>query len=292
VTEEVLLDLARRLHRWTGLPDLVLSGGVALNSVANGRLLRETPFRRLYVQPAASDAGAALGAALRVWHEVLGHSGEGRHVPGHSYLGPACSSSEAEQALLRRGLPFRRTEDAPAEAAARLAEGEILAWFAGAMEYGPRSLGNRSILADPRPPGMKDRLNARVKHREGFRPFAPAVPLANAAEWFETGGAESPYMLLVVPVRPEKRALLPAITHVDGSARLQTVRPEQNPRFHELLVRFGERTGVPVLLNTSFNVRGEPIVATPDDAISCFLGTELDTLFLEDFVLTKPPSRP
>ncbi len=287
VTEEMMLGLARFLHGRTGLTRLVLSGGVALNSVANGRLVRETPFRDVFVQPGASDAGAALGAALRVWHEVLGHGEEGRHRMDHCYLGPEFAEADAEAAIRASGLAFRRSADAPAEAAERLARGEIVGWCRGRMEYGPRSLGNRSILADPRPADVKDRLNARVKHREGFRPFAPSVPLEDAQTYFETGGIESPYMLLVFPVREAKRALLPGITHVDGTARLQTVRREQNPAYYDLLKRFGERTGVPVLLNTSFNVRGEPIVMTPSDALACYLGTELDALFLGDLVVAK-----
>jgi carbamoyltransferase len=289
VTEDVLLEIARELHRITGSPRLVMSGGVSLNSVANGRLQNETPFEEIFVQPSAGDAGAALGSALRVWHEVLGRRGEGRHRMNEAYLGPSYPEEEMQAALESAGLAFRRSEDVAREAAERLARGEILGWFQGRMEYGPRALGNRSILADPRPEGMKDRLNARVKHREGFRPFAPAVLEEACGDWFATGGASAPFMLKVFPVRDDRLGRLPAVTHVDGSARVQTVRRDQNARYYDVIRHFGELTGVPVILNTSFNVRGEPIVCTPADAVACYLSTDLDTLVLGDFVVdTKP----
>jgi len=287
VTEEALLHLARILHERTGSPRLVMAGGVALNSVANGKILRETPFSELFVQPSASDAGAAMGAALRVWHEVLGKGREGRHRFTHSFFGPSFTDEEMEAALRQRGVEYRRVDDAPEVAAERLEAGEILGWFQGRMEYGPRALGNRSILADPRGADTKDVVNSRVKHREGFRPFAPAVVVERADEFFDTGGAEAPFMLKVCDVREEHRETLPAITHVDGTARLQTVRREANPRYYDLIKAFGERTGVPVVLNTSFNIRGEPIVCTPGQAVDCFLGTGIDTLILGDFVATK-----
>ncbi len=287
VTEEILLALARVLHERTGSPRLVLAGGVALNSVANGRIQRETPFEEIFVQPSAGDAGAALGAALRVWHEVLDRGSAGRHRMEHAYLGPEFPPERMRAALLGKGLSPRTSEDVSREAAERLARGEILGWYQGRMEYGPRALGNRSILADPRRVEMKDILNARVKHREGFRPFAPLVTAEAAPDFFETGGREAPFMLRVFRVRPEKRELIPAVVHVDGTARVQTLRRSQNPRAYDLVARFGRLTGVPVVLNTSFNVRGEPIVCTPEDAVACYLGTGLDTLVLGDLVVSK-----
>jgi carbamoyltransferase len=287
LTEEMLLDIARSLSEMTGSTRLVMAGGVALNSVANGRIQRETPFTDIFVQPSAGDAGAALGAALRVWHEILGRGDEGRYRMENAYQGPEFTEEEMVAALEEREVEWVRTENAPAEAAKRLADGEILGWYQGKMEYGPRALGNRSILADPRKAETKDVVNARVKHREPFRPFAPAVTVEAAPEYFETGGAEAPFMLKVFDVVPEKRSVIPAVTHVDGSARVQTVRREANPRYYGIIEEFGKLTGVPVILNTSFNIRGEPIVCTPADAVACFLGTGIDTLFLGDLVATK-----
>ncbi|MHC4469484.1 MAG: carbamoyltransferase family protein [Planctomycetota bacterium] len=290
MTEELILDITRALHELTGSPRLVMAGGVALNSVANGRIQRETPFTDIFVQPSAGDAGAALGAALRVWHEILGRGDEGRFRMVNAFHGPEYSEEEMIAALEDHGLTWSRSENAPREAAERIARGEIIGWFQGKMEYGPRALGNRSILADARGPDTKDIVNARVKHREPFRPFAPAVTAEAAPEYFETGGAEAPFMLKVFPVREEKREVIPAVTHVDGSARVQTVRPEQNQRYYDIIRSFGEITGVPVILNTSFNIRGEPIVCTPADAVACYLGTGLDALILGDLVTAKPPS--
>jgi len=287
LSEELLLEIANELHERSGSDRLVLAGGVALNSVANGRIQRETPFREIFVQPAAGDSGAALGAALRLWHQYEVRGDRGRHVLSNAFLGPEFSEEDSRAALEARSLEFRRVGDAPAEAAERLARGEIVGWFQGAMEFGPRALGNRSILADPRRPETKDIVNARVKHREGFRPFAPAILAERAGEYFETGGAEAPYMLKVFDVRPEKRDVIPAVTHVDGSARVQTVRRSQNAPYYDVIKAFGEKTGVPVVLNTSFNVRGEPIVCTPAHAVDCFLGTGIDTLFLGSLMTEK-----
>jgi carbamoyltransferase len=288
VTEERLLALANRLHELTGKKRLVMAGGVSLNSVANGVISRQSSFEQIFVQPSAGDAGAALGAALRVWHEVLGHGTEGRHVMTNAYLGPSHPDEELRAAAESAGIPFHRSENVSGEAAEHLARGEILGWFQGRMEYGPRALGNRSILADPRNPEMKDILNARVKHREGFRPFAPAIIDERTDEFFMTNGARAPYMLKVFDVWPDKRDVIPSVTHVDGSARVQTVARDANPRYYDLIKAFGEKTGVPVVINTSFNIRSEPIVCTPADAVRCFLGTGIDTLFLGDYVLSKP----
>jgi len=294
VTEEVILRCARYVAQVTRMRDCVLGGGVALNCVANGRLLREGPFERIWIQPAAGDAGGALGAALFVWHQLLGHprgADGSRDFQAGSLLGPRFSEEDIRRVLDVAGTTYRRypSEDELLDAvAASLAEGKIVGHFHGRMEFGPRALGNRSILADPRRSEMKDRLNEQVKYRESFRPFAPAVLREKAGRLFKLPRkADSPYMLLVAPVATGKRVTrLPAVTHVDGSARVQTV-DERHDRFRRLLERFHKKTRCPVLLNTSFNVRGEPIVCTPADALRCFLGTGMDVLVLEDFILFK-----
>lgn len=286
VLEERVLEMCRVLEERSTADHLVIAGGVALNSVMNGRILRETRFEDLYVMPAAGDNGTSIGAAYYVHNQVLG--AKDRHHLADPYLGPEYSGEQIEAVLKACKLPFRRAPDVCAEAARMLRSGKILAWFQGRMEIGPRALGNRSILCDPTLPHMKDKLNAEVKHREAFRPFAPAVVVERAAEYFDIS-VEAPFMLKVCPVRPEKRALLPAVTHADGSARLQTVRAETNPRFHRLITEFGALSGTPVLLNTSFNVMGEPMVESPIQAIRCFYGTGLDVLVLGDFVVEKSP---
>jgi len=317
VTEEIVLKLARSLQQETGATNLCLSGGVALNCVANGKLLREGIFERIWIQPAAGDAGSALGAALVAWHQ---HAQQPRSPQPHdamrgTYLGPRFSN-EAVQAYLRSvGAPFHSLEDGPLFA--RLAElldaGKVVGWFNGPMEFGPRALGARSILGDPRNRQMQSVMNLKIKYRESFRPFAPSVLEEEVASQFELTAA-SPYMLLVAPVKRElctamtaeqeqlfgidklkvPRSSLPAITHVDYSARVQTVSARTNPRYHHLIRAFQQRTGCPTLVNTSFNVRGEPIVCTPEDAYRCFLRTEMDVLVLENQLLLKEeqPSRP
>ncbi len=282
--EEAALHLAAELHGVTGETDLCLAGGVALNSVMNGRLLREGPFRGIFVQPAAHDAGAALGAALVVSRRK-DPAFERREMTSAA-LGTAFDSSRCERALAGAGVLFRRPAGLADEAARLLAEGRVVAWFEGRSEYGPRALGSRSLLADPRDPGMRDRLNVRVKGRETFRPFAPAVPLEAAARFFD-GATDSPFMLMTFPVREEVRRAIPAVTHVDGTARVQTVRREIQPRFHALLEAFGRLTGVPVLLNTSLNRRGEPIVDSPEEAVALYLASEIDALVLEDLLAVK-----
>jgi carbamoyltransferase len=321
VTEEVLLRAARHLRARTGLRHLVMAGGVALNCVANARLLNEAGFDGLWVQPAAGDAGGALGAALFVWHQLLGRPREPR--PGDSQrgslLGPRFTTGEVLAVLEAAGADHRRFDDEDellGQVADLLAEGKVVGWFQGRMEFGPRALGARSILADPRPATMQADLNLKIKFRESFRPFAPSVLREHAGDWFDLAeGVESPYMLLVAPVRadrrvpipPDRRAVMesdpdlcarasvvrsavPAVTHVDYSARLQTVDPERNPRFDRLLRAFHRRTGCPILVNTSFNVRGEPIVCTPRDAYRCFLATDMDAVVMEDVLVTKSGS--
>ena len=285
VTEEIVLRMARDLHRKTGLENLCMAGGVALNCVANGRVVREGPFENLWVQPAAGDAGGALGAALFAHNAVLGNPRSFRM--DHAFWGPAFSDGEIQQFLDARRLPYTRhtREGMIRETARHLDEKQaVVGWFQGRMEWGPRSLGARSILADARNEENWKRVNLKIKFRESFRPFAPAVLEEKCGEWFDLD-RESPYMLLVCQVRPDRK--IPAVTHVDGSARVQTVRREQQAEFYDLISEFDRRTGCPVIINTSFNVRGEPIVCTPEDAYLCFMRTNMDLLVLGNFVLEK-----
>jgi len=283
--EETALHVARSLRQRTGSRNLCLAGGVALNSVMNARLLGEAGFEHVFIQPAASDAGNALGAALWLWHQQLGKPREA--AMEHAFWGPEFGARAREEALERRGLRAEQMADAPAEAARLLAEGRVVGWFQGRAEVGPRALGARSILADPRRADMKDVVNARVKQREAFRPFAPSVLHERGPQWFG-GYYPNPFMLLVLPVLPERREQIPAVTHVDGSARLQTVTAEFNRPFHRLISEFERRTGVPVVLNTSFNLRGEPIVLRPEEAVHDFLSSDMDDLFLGDLLVRKP----
>lgn len=310
VTEEVVLRLARTLHRETGEQHLCLAGGVALNCVANGRILREGPFEDISIQPAAGDAGGAVGAAAVVWHV---YDGKPRYVNGHdpmsgSYLGPSFSREQIKRELQAQGAVYTELpDDELFEKVAEFLEGEqVIGWFQGRMEFGPRALGCRSIIGDPRSAKMQSVMNLKIKYRESFRPFAPSVLAERVSDYFEHD-KPSPYMLFVAPVRKElrvdltheqqklfgieklklKRSELPAITHVDYSARIQTVHEETNPRYYRLLKTFERRTGCGVLVNTSYNVRGEPIVCTPTDAYRCFMRTEMDCLVVENFVLEK-----
>lgn len=287
-TERIVLTLARRLHERTGLTDLCLAGGVALNSVANFKLLKQTPFERIHIVPAAGDQGTGLGAALHGYYALGGHAWEPSAEPFSPYLGRVYDADDINAALAEESGRVRveRPDDLNERVAAELAAGAIVGWFQGRSEIGPRALGNRSILADPRAADMKDRINAKVKHREPFRPFAPVV-LADRQEEYFTTGVPAPYMLMVPSVREEKKSVIPAVTHVDGTARLQTVLPRLNPRLAGLLTAFDRLTGVPVLLNTSFNDNEEPIVETPHDAIRCFLSTEMDLLVLGDLIVHK-----
>jgi carbamoyltransferase len=289
LTEEVALHVTRELRRHSPTGNLCLSGGVALNSVMNFRLLTETGFDEAFIQPAASDAGNALGAALWVHHQVLGAARS--WVMHHPFWGPAYPPEEVAAALRARGLAGRPTKDPAATAAALVAAGKVVGWYQGRAEIGPRALGARSILADPRRAEMRDVVNDRVKRREWFRPFAPSVLHEHGAEYF-VNYRPNHFMLLVEPVRPDRRHQIPAVTHVDGSGRLQSVTAEFNPDYHRLISEFHRLTGVPVVLNTSFNVRGEPIVNRPAEAVADYLGSELDALVIGDQVVEKPAGSP
>ncbi len=282
VVEDIMVRLASDLRRVTGLRSLCMAGGVALNGLANARILREAGFDHVFVQPAAGDSGGAIGAAAYLYHTVLGQP---RTAPmRHAYLGPSFRDEQIAEFLDHHQIPAARLSDQEivTSVADRLARGEVVGWFRGRMEFGPRALGCRSILADPRSSGMKDVVNEKIKHREAFRPFAPAVPLDDAPRYFELE-CESPYMLLIVPVREEQRRAIPAVTHEDGTARVQTVRRDDNASFYDLIKEFDRRAGVPVVLNTSFNVRGEPIVCTPAQAFNDFAYTDLDYLVLGNY---------
>jgi carbamoyltransferase len=317
VTDEVVLRLTRALAAETGEADLCLAGGVALNCVANGKVLRDGKFKNIWVQPAAGDAGGAVGAALAAYHIEFGRAREPNNaLDGMSgaYLGPAYDGNAITESLTAAGARFEIIDDDSElydRTVTALIEQNAIGWFQGRMEFGPRALGNRSILADARSPQMQRTLNLRVKYRESFRPFAPAILAEDISDWFDHDG-ESPYMLFVADVRENRRRAMtsqeralfgieklnvvrseiPAVTHIDHSARLQTVHAETNPRFHALLSRFKQRTGCPVLVNTSFNVRGEPIVCTPEDAFRCFMGTDLDYLAIGNCFLSKEEQNP
>ena len=318
VTEEIVLRMGRDIYEKTRMRKLVLAGGVALNCVANGRLLREAPYDDIWIQPAAGDAGGALGAALFTWHQLLDKP---RDANGHdcqkgSFLGPSFNLDYIQNFLDANGVTYTRIDDSQVRAAhvaQLLAEGKVVGWFQGRMEFGPRALCARSIIGDARSPEMQATMNLKIKFRESFRPFAPVVLQEYVHEWFDMSeGQESPYMLLVAPVLEERRvpiapgdlekmsrdpdlrqrvnvvrSSVPAITHVDYSARIQTVDRIRNPQFHCVMEAFRRLTGCPVLVNTSFNVRGEPIVCTPEDAFRCFVATEMDVLVLEHFILLK-----
>jgi len=290
VTEEIVLRQARDLSRRTGMTNLCMAGGVALNCVANGRVIRETPFTDIFVQPAAGDAGGAVGVAAWIYHSVQGN--ERTHTWRHAFLGPEFSSQEIRSYLEKQGQPWIECsrEELLAMTAKLIEQQNVVGWFQGRMEFGPRALGNRSILADARNPANRDVVNMKIKFRESFRPFAPTVLAERASEYFEID-CESPYMLLVAQVRPEKRQI-PSVTHVDGSARIQTIAREQNALYYDLVKEFDRLTGCPVIINTSFNVRGEPIVCTPHDAYLCFMRTNMDYLVMDRFVLDKKQMKP
>jgi carbamoyltransferase len=316
VTEEIVLRLTRSLQAETGSPNLCLAGGVALNCVANGKVLRDGRFKNIWVQPAAGDAGGALGAALNAYYQFQDkprRTNGGSDAMAGSYLGPAYEQADIEARLKKAGARFTVLSDDAliAQTAKALADGLAVGWFQGRMEFGPRALGGRSILGDARSPAMQSVLNLKVKYRESFRPFAPAVLREDVADWFELNG-DSPYMLMVADVVASRRKAMtaeqeklfgieklnvprseiPAVTHVDYSARIQTVHRETNPRFHALISAFRDRTGCPVIVNTSFNVRGEPIVCLPEDAFRCFMGTEIEVLAVGNCYLRKEDQDP
>jgi carbamoyltransferase len=316
VTEEIVLKMGNHVFKETGLKNLTLAGGVALNCVANGKLLREGPFENIWIQPAAGDAGGALGAALVGWHRYLGNE---RNVDGKndlqqgSYLGPSFNTNEIQEFISSENLSASKLSDDELilKVSKLIAEEKVIGWFDGRMEFGPRALGARSIIGDARSPKMQSLMNLKIKFREGFRPFAPSVIYEKVSDYFEFG-KESQYMLLVADIKKERRIKMtaeqeklwgieklnivrsdiPAITHVDYSARLQTVHKETNPRYHKLIEQFGKETGCAVIINTSFNVRGEPIVCTPEDAYRCFMRTNIDYLVLGNYLLSKEDQKP
>jgi carbamoyltransferase len=316
VLEEVILRMTRSLASETGSKNLCLAGGVALNCVANGKILRDGRFERIWIQPASGDAGGALGAALAAYHLFQNQPrqvcGCGDRMHG-SYLGPEFSQTDIQQRLTKLGAKYEVLDESELleKCVDALMDEKALGWFQGRMEFGPRALGARSILADPRSPRMQSILNLKVKFRESFRPFAPSVMREHVAEWFDLD-SDSPYMLLVADVVESRRKLMtpeqqklfgieklnvprsdiPAVTHVDYSARIQTVHRETNPRYHALIERFNQRTGCPVIVNTSFNVRGEPIVGTPEDAFRCFMGTGIEVLAVGNCLLRKEDQDP
>jgi carbamoyltransferase len=310
VTEEIMLRMVRHVHKETGMKYLALAGGVALNCVGNGRILRESPFADIWIQPAAGDAGGALGAALYTWYRYLGNAREarqdGRDLQHGSYLGPRYGNAEIENFLRANNIAYKKLSDTeiPATIAELIAQEKVIGWFQGRMEFGPRALGSRSIIGDARSPKMQSVMNLKIKFRESFRPFAPSVLAEHVADYFQLD-RESPYMLLVAPVlekwRTEEqdngaigldklkinRSTIPAVTHVDYSARIQTVHKEDHPLYYETIKAFRDKTGCPVIINTSFNVRGEPIVCTPEHAYTCFMRTKMDYLIMGNFLLNK-----
>jgi carbamoyltransferase len=316
VTEEIMLRMARHVRNETGQRNLCLAGGVALNCVANAQILREKIFDKIWIQPAAGDAGGALGAALFVWHQVLGYErqpdGTNDSQRG-SYLGPAYSNNEIRAYVQTQKIPFTELtdEELPEKIADLVEAGKVIGWFYGRMEFGPRALGARSIIGDARSPEMQELMNLKIKFRESFRPFAPSVLREKASDWFELE-SESPYMLLVAPIAKNRRreitaqqqklfglekllairSEIPAVTHVDYSARVQTVTADHQPMYYRMIKQFAQKSGCPVIINTSFNVRGEPIVATPEDAFTCFMRTNMDYLLLGNFLLEKKDQKP
>ena len=316
VTEEIMLRMARHIHKATGQQYLCLAGGVALNCVGNGRILREGPFKDIWIQPAAGDAGGALGAALMVWHQYLDKprsADDVRDFQKGSYLGPAFSDDEIEAYLTRHGCAYAELQPGalPETVADLIAQENVIGWFQGRMEFGPRALGSRTIIGDARSPKMQETMNLKIKFRESFRPFAPSVLMEEVSNYFELD-RPSPYMLLVAPVKQElrrdmsveqqklfgldklnvARSTIPAITHIDYSARVQTVHQETNPLYHATIKKFNEKYGCAVIINTSFNVRGEPIICTPKDAYLCFMRTNMDYLVMGNYLLDKTRQKP
>ena len=286
VTEEVVLKIAKSIRKETGMKNLCLAGGVALNCVANGKVLREAGYEDIFIQPAAGDAGGAVGAAAFAYYSLLNQKRNVQTMP-HPFLGPSFSDDDIEKELLQCNAVYEKlsTHELLQKTARAIADQQVIGWFQGRAEFGPRALGGRSILADPRNKEMKDIVNLKIKFREGFRPFAPTVLAEYVQDYFELT-QESPYMLLTAQVRQDKR-ILPSVTHVDGSARVQTIKREDHPLYYDLIQEFYNLTGVPVVINTSFNVRGEPLVGSPKDAFQCFMGTHMDSLVIGHFFLEK-----
>lgn len=315
VTEEIMLRMSRYVHKITGKDKLCLAGGVALNCVGNGRILREGPFKEIWIQPASGDAGGALGAAFLVWHKYLGNKRQADNKNDKqkaSFLGPRYSDSYIEHFLAKEAIPYKKLSypDIPQVASDLIIQNNVIGWFQGALEFGPRALGARSIIGDARNPEMQSRMNLKIKYRESFRPFAPTVLKEYISDWFELD-RESPYMLLVAQVAENKRlnlnnptsalegfeklkvrrSKIPAVTHVDNSARIQTIKREDHPLYYDMINAFYQKTGSPIIINTSFNVRGEPLVCTPQDAFKCFMRTEMDYLIIGSFLLDKREQR-
>ncbi|MFC1804520.1 carbamoyltransferase [Candidatus Omnitrophota bacterium] len=311
VTEEIMLRMSRHVHRVTGKDKLCLAGGVSLNCVGNGRILRKGPFKEIWIQPASGDAGGALGAALLVWYRYLGNNrtaGGKSDLQKASLLGPAYNDQEVRDFLIKEGLPFKELSDSdiPEVISDLIIKGNVVGWFQGRLEFGPRALGSRSIIGDARSQEMQSKMNLKIKYRESFRPFAPSVLEEETGNWFDLE-RKSPYMLLVAPLKKKhrlnlkseeaqkqgfdklkvQRSVIPAVTHVDYSARIQSVNRQDNPLYYEMISAFNRKTGCPVIINTSFNVRGEPLVCTPDDAFKCFMRTEMDHLIIGRFLLDK-----
>lgn len=316
VTEEIVLRIARHVYKITGKDKLCLAGGVALNCVGNGRILRESPFKEIWIQPASGDAGGALGAALLVWYKYLGNKrycDDKNDIQKASLLGPSYNDDYIENFLIRDGAPYKKLlySEIPQIISNLITQGKVIGWFQGRLEFGPRALGARSIIGDARNPQMQSKMNLKIKYRESFRPFAPTVLRENVLDWFELD-RQSPYMLLVAPVKesrrnklsnPEsglsgfdklkiKRSVIPAVTHVDYSARIQTIKREDNPLYYDTINNFYQKTGCPVIINTSFNVRGEPLVCSPEDAFRCFMRTQMDYLIMGCFLLDKKEQKP
>jgi len=316
VTEEVMMRMARHVHNETGMPNLCLAGGVSLNCVGNGKILREGPFTDIWIQPAAGDAGGALGAALFVWHQYLENERRASGIKDSqraSLLGPKYENGYIKEYLEKNAIPYKfvKEDDIPEVVADLIADEKVIGWFQGRMEFGPRALGSRSIIGDARSPEMQETMNLKIKFRESFRPFAPTVLSEHAADYFEID-RESPYMLLVAPVKKDirkavseeedgrfgleklkvVRSTVPAITHVDYTARLQTVNAADNPLYHRTIAKFNEKYGCPVIINTSFNVRGEPIVCSPEHAYTCFMRTNMDYLIMGNYLLEKTEQKP
>lgn len=288
ITEEVIFKILNHLYEITKCDNLCMAGGVALNSVANGKIKKHTPFKEIFINPAASDAGTSMGAAFYTYNTILGNSR--KYVFNSAYLGPEFSNEYIQSFLEKNKIVhyrFKSEEELIKKTAELIFDNKVVGWFQGRMEWGPRALGARSILSNACNPNMKDILNDKVKHRELFRPFAPVISEEDVHEWFEMDKPNEPYMLFVYPIKEEKRKFIPAVTHVDGSGRLQTINKQSNPRYYGVIKEFEKYTGVPILINTSFNIRGEPIVCTPYDAYMCMMGTGIDYLVMEDFLIKR-----